>query len=77
MDDRQKRFGEWLVELRLISAKQLEQALAVQKTDGSYIGDILVRQTLITPEIRNSVLALQKVLNSPSGFTPSSLVHLI
>lgn len=65
---RQKRFGEWLVELRLITAKQLEQALNIQKTSGNYLGDILVRQNAISAEVRNSILSLQKVLNSSTGF---------
>lgn len=67
LEGRQKRFGEWLTELRLASPKQIEQALVFQKNNKIYLGEILVQQKMISESIRDSVLSLQKVMTSATG----------
>jgi len=64
MQQRYLKFGEWLQKLELITAPELEQALASQAETPRYLGEILLEQGLITPETRDAVLALQKLLGS-------------
>jgi len=44
------RIGELLVEEGVLSAAQLEEALAEQKRTGKFLGELLVEQGLVTPE---------------------------
>lgn len=55
-----KRLGEIAVESRLISAQQLEQALAIQKASGQPLGTVLVANGFITEELLLRVLAAQQ-----------------
>jgi type IV pilus assembly protein PilB len=45
-----KRIGELLLEKGLVKAKQLDEALKIQKKTGERIGDILVRQGVLSEE---------------------------
>ena len=46
----QKRFGERLAELGLLSAEDLEAALAVQRTTGEPLGEIILKQKKVLEE---------------------------
>ena len=74
MSQRQRLFGEWLLALKCVSEKQLQSALDTQQTlrknpveaeTAPYIGEILITQGHLSPEVRDGVLELQKLL-SPS-----------
>ena len=54
-----KRLGELLVERRLITQAQLEQALTQQRSTKEFLGAILVRMGLIQPEALLETLAKQ------------------
>lgn len=66
MRQRQRRFGEWLLELKLLLPEQLAAALAEQETrePRAYLGEILLEQGLITENMREGILAVQKLLGS-------------
>jgi general secretion pathway protein E len=55
--------GEMLVEEKLITPEQLENALALQQERGGKLSDILVKEGLVTPEQLAVVLSIQ--LNLP------------
>ena len=50
------RIGDKLVEKGYISREQLERALKLQNGTGKRIGEILIEQGIITPELLTSVL---------------------
>jgi type IV pilus assembly protein PilB len=54
-----KRLGELLVQRKLISQGQLEQALLQQRTTGEFLGAVLVRAGAIKPEALLSTLSEQ------------------
>jgi type IV pilus assembly protein PilB len=54
---KKKRLGDLLVQEGVITAKQLERAVEVQRTKGGRLGDILVELNLATEELVLSVLA--------------------
>ncbi len=54
-----KKLGEILIELGVISHKQLEQGLALQQGKGGLIGEILADLKFITEEHITTVLAAQ------------------
>jgi type II secretory ATPase GspE/PulE/Tfp pilus assembly ATPase PilB-like protein len=58
-----RKIGNLLVELNLISQKDLESALETQRKDGGRLGEILIKQGLIDQETLNSALSNQ--LNVP------------
>ena len=62
-----KRIGELLVQRGLISAEQLEQALAEQRSTREFLGAMLIRQGVIQPE------ALLEVLSEQFGIPHESL----
>jgi type II secretory ATPase GspE/PulE/Tfp pilus assembly ATPase PilB-like protein len=53
-----KRLGEMLIEQKLITAEQLENALELQRQQGGRLGEILIKQGLIKPEELASVLSV-------------------
>jgi type IV pilus assembly protein PilB len=53
------RLGELLVTARIISRGQLEQALAIQKSDGRRLGKILVEQGYVTETQVTQILSQQ------------------
>ena len=53
------RLGELLVTSRIISRGQLEQALAIQKSDGRRLGKILVEQGYVTETQVTQILSQQ------------------
>jgi type IV pilus assembly protein PilB len=52
-----KRIGELFLEKKLVTQKQLEEALKIQKKTGERVGDILIRQGVITEEDFLSVIS--------------------
>lgn len=54
---KKKRLGDLLVQEGVITAKQLERAVEVQRAKGGRLGDILVELNLATEELVLSVLA--------------------
>jgi type IV pilus assembly protein PilB len=58
----QKQLGELLIDCRLITPKQLEEALALQKERGGLIGQILVSLHYVTEE------AIAQALTAQYGF---------
>ena len=61
---RAKRLGEILIEMGLISSKELEKAIQIQKKSGKRLGEILVEQGVLT---QNDLLkALSLKLNIPT-----------
>ncbi|MDZ7814704.1 MAG: DUF4388 domain-containing protein [Planctomycetota bacterium] len=59
-DSRKLRLGEVLLRMRLISAEELEQALATQRTTREKLGDILVRSGFISEEKITDALRFQQ-----------------
>ena len=57
------RLGELLVEAKVITAEQLEQALALQKTDGRRLGTLLVEAGFVNETQLTQILSQQ--LNAP------------
>ena len=45
-----KRIGELLLEKKLVTQKQLDEALKIQKKTGERVGDILIRQGVLSEE---------------------------
>jgi type IV pilus assembly protein PilB len=58
----QKHLGEMLIDCRLITREQLEDALTVQKDKGGLLGNVLVGMGLITEE------AIAQALTAQYGF---------
>lgn len=54
-----KSLGEMLIEARLITPKQLEQAQELQRTQGKKLREVLVEQRFVSPEDLTSVLSVQ------------------
>ena len=54
-----KRLGELLVERRLLTPAQLEQALLQQRSTKEFLGTILVRLGLIAPDVLLTALSAQ------------------
>jgi len=52
-----KRIGELFLEKKLVTQKQLEEALKIQKKTGERVGDILIRQEIITEDDFLSVIS--------------------
>ncbi|MCI0329738.1 MAG: GspE/PulE family protein [candidate division Zixibacteria bacterium] len=52
-----KRIGELLLEKKLVTQKQLDEALKIQKKTGERVGDILIRQGVITEEDFLSIIS--------------------
>lgn len=46
-----KRIGELLVHRGLLTVRQLDDALAQQRSTGEFLGAILLRRGLVTPEV--------------------------
>ncbi len=59
MSNHRKRLGETLVSLRLVTAAQLERALATQKTSPAPLGTILVEQGAVSEDLLLNALAAQ------------------
>jgi len=56
------RLGQLLIENKLITAEQLEEATRLQQTVGKRLGEILVEQGLVAEKQINRVLRKQKML---------------
>lgn len=54
-----KKLGDLLVESRIITAEQLNEALALQKQNGKRLGEILIGQKLVTQDQIIQVLEFQ------------------
>jgi len=54
-----KRLGELLVQRKLISSGQLEQALLQQRTTGEFLGAVLIKMGAIKPEALLATLSEQ------------------
>jgi type IV pilus assembly protein PilB len=54
-----KRLGEMLIEKKLLSRLQLEEALAIQQRTGQYLGAILIELKIITRETLLQTVAEQ------------------
>jgi len=59
---RKKKFGELLVDFKILSPKQLTSILAMQTEAGKPLGELLVEQGYINSEERDQLLAVQKML---------------
>ena len=57
-----KQLGELLIDCKLITAQQLEEALDIQKDKGGLLGQILVRLRYVTEE------AIAQALTAQYGF---------
>ncbi|MEG1284423.1 MAG: ATPase, T2SS/T4P/T4SS family [Romboutsia sp.] len=68
------RIGDKLVENGYISGQQLERALLLQRGTGKRVGEILIKQGLISSEILTSVLT--DLLNIESINLTSSIIDL-
>jgi type IV pilus assembly protein PilB len=80
--DRKKRLGDALVQDGLLTEKQLDQAVDVQRTKGGRIGDILVDLKLCSEDQILSSLAKRAGISSvsslaPYGKIPSAVLALI
>jgi type IV pilus assembly protein PilB len=53
------RLGQLLVDAHIVSAEQLEQVLAMQKTDGRRLGTLLVESGLVTETQLTQILSQQ------------------
>jgi type IV pilus assembly protein PilB len=53
------RLGQLLVDAHIVSAEQLEQVLALQKTDGRRLGTLLVESGLVTETQLTQILSQQ------------------
>lgn len=61
---KQRRLGEWLLHLGLLTKRQLDAALDAQTTDpAEKVGEILARKGYITPQELQDTLTVQSVLN--------------
>lgn len=63
------RLGQLLIEKKLITAEQLEEATRLQKTAGKRLGEILVEQGLVAEKQISSVLRKQKRLRMLAAVT--------
>ena len=54
-----KKLGEILLEERLVSQEKLNEALAIQKVKGGFLGQILVEMGLVTQQAMSSCLVRQ------------------
>lgn len=66
---RKQRLGEWLVDLNLISRRQLEQAMELQSNTGARLGDILVQLGYLSERELSDVLIVQDKLASHAALT--------
>jgi type IV pilus assembly protein PilB len=53
------RLGQLLVDARILTAEQLEEVLALQRTDGRKLGALLVESGLVTETLLTQVLSQQ------------------
>lgn len=58
---RAKRIGEYLTQKHVVTPAQLVDAIKHQTASNLKLGDVLVREKIITPEDLNAALAMQKV----------------
>lgn len=73
MEQRRLKFGEWLIELKLLNPEAIQEALELQKIQTRYIGEILIEQHKITDKTRDAVLSLQKLLASSTRLSEMDL----
>lgn len=66
---RKQRIGDWLVELNLITKRQLDEAISQQSESGERIGSILIRLGYLSEKELSDVLMLQETLTSRSSLT--------
>lgn len=66
---RKQRVGDWLVELNLISSRQLAEAMAKQAETGERLGTLLVKLGYLTERELGDVLLLQETLSSHAALT--------
>ena len=59
-----KPIGEWLIELGAVDEDSLHGALEIQRQKGGVIGQILIEQGLITPEVLIQALSAQHGMES-------------
>ena len=53
------RLGQLLVDAHIVTSEQLEQVLALQKTDGRRLGTLLVESALVTETQLTQILSQQ------------------
>src|SRR5689334_6148117 len=53
------RLGQLLVDARILTAEQLEEVLALQRTDGRKLGALLVESGLVTETLLTQILSQQ------------------
>ncbi len=66
---RKQRVGDWLVELNLISSRQLAEAMQKQTETGERLGTLLVQLGYLTERELGDVLLLQETLASHASLT--------
>lgn len=66
---RKQRVGDWLVELNLISKRQLDEAVDMQQKLGERLGEILVKLNYLSERELSDVLMLQETLSSHASLT--------
>ena len=59
MSNSRKRLGELLVDLKLITPVQLEEAVEAQKERAEHLGKVLVRKGYLTEDLLLNALAAQ------------------
>lgn len=64
-----KRLGELLLENRIISQADLEEALTMQQKEGIRLGEILIRMNLVTEDALTELLSNQHEMKTVEHFT--------
>lgn len=81
VENRRKRFGELLLEAGIITKEQLEEALALQKSSGKTLGNVLEEQKIIGHKDIAATLAHQfgfkTVRDIAAHKFPASILDLI
>jgi hypothetical protein len=72
-----RRLGELLISARLITPRQLDEALEEQKKTGEKLGEVLVRRGYITRRDLDITLAFQKQMGETGAPTCLSLGQLL
>ncbi len=58
----EKRIGDCAVEMGYVTHAQVNEAMAIQSEQKTFLGDMMVELGFITPEQRDEILALQTKL---------------
>jgi len=71
--DRQKVFGDWLITLRMVTTKQIENAFLIQSKTGKSITEVLVTNHIISSAEKDAVLAVQEMIEMSPGLSDLNL----